>query len=161
MISPLGHCNYSYIHIFLNYANLSLGSTNRSNLKRLLSQQKHAVQIMNNTTCFDHTSELSVAVFMYQTRKKTPPLIFSGRFERISLGYPTNFSQFNYKIPKPNLTKANSESHVDRAFHLEWLSTEFWKKKNKIKIESLPLFTSKLKLKVLSFSNEIIYFLTF
>ena len=135
MISPLGHCNYSYIHICLNYANLSLGSTNRSNLKRLLSQQKHAVQIINNTTCFDHTSELSVAVFMYQTRKKTPPLIFSGRFERISLGYPTNFSQFNYKIPKPNLTKANSESHVDRAFHLEWLSTEFWKKKkNKKKL---------------------------
>ena len=119
LISPLGHCNYSYIYICLNYANLSLGSTNRSNLKRLLSQQKHAVQIINNTTCFDHTSELRAAVFMNQIRKKTPPLTFLGRFERISLGYPTNFSQFNYKIPKPDLTKANSESDGDRAFHLE------------------------------------------
>ena len=39
---------YSYIHTYLNYANLSWGSTNRTNLKKLLSQQKHAVRIINN-----------------------------------------------------------------------------------------------------------------
>ena len=55
---------YSYIHTYLryansaNYANLSLGSTNRTNLKKLLSQQKHAVRITNNRTRFDHTNEL-------------------------------------------------------------------------------------------------------
>ena len=72
---------YSYIHTYLNYANLLWGSTNRTNLKKLLSQQKHAVRIINNRTRFDHTNELfrsqkilniyklnilSVAVFLYQ-----------------------------------------------------------------------------------------------
>ena len=43
---------------------------------------------------------------MYQIRNKTAPLTFSGSFEKISHGYPTNFSQFNYKIPKTALTKS-------------------------------------------------------
>ena len=50
---------------------------------------------------------------MYQIRNKTAPLTFSGSFEKISHGYPTNFSQFNYKIPKTALSKANSESHLE------------------------------------------------
>ena len=49
---------YSYIHAYLNYANLSWGSTNRTNLKKLLSQQKYAVRIINNRTRFDRTNEL-------------------------------------------------------------------------------------------------------
>ena len=49
---------YSYIHTYLNYANLSWGSTNRINLKKLLIQQTHAVRIINNRTRLDHTNEL-------------------------------------------------------------------------------------------------------
>ena len=36
---------YSYIHAYLSYANLSWARTNRTNLKKLLNQQKHAIQI--------------------------------------------------------------------------------------------------------------------
>ena len=112
---------YSYIYTYLNNANLSWGSTNRTNLKKLPSQQMHAVRIINNRTRLNHTNELfksqkilniyklnvlSVAVFMYQIRNKTAPLIFSGRFEKIPHGYPTNSSQFNYKIPKTALAKS-------------------------------------------------------
>ena len=112
---------YSYIHTYSNHANLSWGSTNRTNLKKLLSQQKHAVQIINNRTRLDHTNELlksqkllniyklnilSIAVFMYQIRNKSAPLTFSGSFQKISHGYPTNFSQFNYKITKTALSKS-------------------------------------------------------
>ena len=112
---------YLYIHTYLNYANLSWDSTNRANLKKLLSQQKLAVRIINNRMRLDHTNELfksqkilniyklnilSVTVFMYQIRNKTAPLTFSGSFEKISHGYPTNFSQFNYKIPKTTLCKS-------------------------------------------------------
>ena len=43
---------YSHIHTYLNYANLSWASTNRTNLKKLLSQQKHAIWVVNNKTCF-------------------------------------------------------------------------------------------------------------
>ena len=48
--NPLLTLFYSYIHTYSNHANLSWGSTNRTNLKKLLSQQKHAVQIINNRT---------------------------------------------------------------------------------------------------------------
>ena len=117
MLFPL---YYSYIHTYLIYANLSGGSTNRTNLKKLLTQQKHVVRIINNRTSFDHTIELfksqkilninklnilSVAVFMYQIRNKTAPLTFLGSFEKICHGYPTYFSQFNYKIPKTTFRK--------------------------------------------------------
>ena len=159
-----------YIHTYLNYVNLSWGSTNRTNLKKLLSQQKRTVRIINNKTRFDHTNELfksqkilniyklnilSVAVFMYQIRNKTAPLTFSGGFEKICHRYPTHFSQFNYKIPKTALSKSK--------FKISFRGTSIW---NNIlqnfekEIESLLLFKSKLKLKLklLSFSNEITYF---
>ena len=49
---------YSYIYTYLNYENLSWASTNTTNLKKLMSQQKHAVRIVNNKTRFEHTKEL-------------------------------------------------------------------------------------------------------
>ena len=49
---------YSYIHTYINYANLSWDSTNRTNLKKLLSKQKHAVRIINNRKRLDHTNVL-------------------------------------------------------------------------------------------------------
>ena len=43
---------------------------------------------------------------MYQIRNKTAFLTFSGSFVKICHGYATNFSQFNYKIPKTALSKS-------------------------------------------------------
>ena len=146
---------YSYIDTYLSYANLSWGSTNRTNLKKLLSQQKHAVRIINNRTHFDHTNELfksqkilniyklnilSVAIFMYQIRNKTAPLTFSGSFEKICHGYPTNFSQFNYKIPNTTLRK--------RKFRISFRGPSIWNnflQNSEKEIESIPLFKSKLQ----------------
>ena len=49
---------YSYIHSYLNYANLAWGSTYLTNLKKLRSQQKHAIRIVHNKRKFEHTKEL-------------------------------------------------------------------------------------------------------
>ena len=49
---------YSYIHSYLNDANLAWGSTYLTNLKKLRSQQKHAIRIVHNKTKFEHTKEL-------------------------------------------------------------------------------------------------------
>ena len=159
---------YSYIHPYLNYANSSWGITNRTNLKKLLSQQKQAVRIINNRTRFDHTNEvfksqkmlniyklniLSVAVLMYQIRNKTAPLTFSGSFEKICHEYPTNFWQFDYKIPKNTFSK--SKFRLSFRGHFVW--NTFFQNSEK-ETESLPLFKSKLKQKLLSFSNEVTYF---
>ena len=49
---------YSYIDSYLNYANLAWDSTYLTNLKKLCSQQKHTIRIVNNKTKFKHTKEL-------------------------------------------------------------------------------------------------------
>ena len=49
---------YSYIHSYLNYANLAWDSTYLTNLKKLRSQQKHAIRIVHNKRKFEHTKEL-------------------------------------------------------------------------------------------------------
>ena len=90
---------------------------------------------------------------MYQIRNKTSPLTFSGSFEKICHGYPTNFSQFNYKIPKTALSKSKCRI----SFRGPSIRNNFLQNSEK-EIESLPFFKSKLKVKLLYFSDEILYF---
>ena len=86
---------YSYIHSYLNYADLTWGSTYLTNLKTLRRQQKHAIRIVHNKTKFEHTKELfksasvlnlyklnilSIAVFMHRVHKKTTAPVFPGSF---------------------------------------------------------------------------------
>ena len=85
---------------------------------------------------------------MYQIRNKTALLTFSGSFQKISRGYSTNFLQFNYKIPKTVLSK--SKLRISFSGRSMW--SNFLQNSEK-EIESLLLFKSKLKLKLLSFSN--------
>ena len=49
---------YLFIHTHLNYAHLSRASTIRGHQKNLLSQQKHAIQIVNSKTYFENTERL-------------------------------------------------------------------------------------------------------
>ena len=90
---------YSYIHLYLNYANLAWGSTYLTNLKKLRSQQKHAIRIDHNETKFEHRKELlksanvyklilwCIAVFMNSVHTKIPPPVFAGSFQRVSRLY--------------------------------------------------------------------------
>ena len=146
-----------------------MGYFKRSKHKKLSRQIKHAVRIINNRTRFDYTNKLfksqkilniyklnlnilNIAVFMYQIINKTAHLTFWGSFEKICHGYPINFSQFNYKIPKTTLSKSK--------FRISFRGPSIWNnflQNSEKEIESLPLFKSKLKLKLLSLSNEITY----
>ena len=106
---------YSYIHTYLNYANLPWATTNRSNLKKLLSQQKHTIRIVNDKTHFENTKELfnsqkilniyklnilNTTVVMHQVYNETAPATFFEHFQKVSHPYPTGFSKLWYKIPK-------------------------------------------------------------
>ena len=110
----------SYFHTYLIYTNLSWASTNRTNLKKLLSQQKHAIQIVNNKTRFEHTKELfnsqkilniyklnnlSAAIFMHKIYNETAPAKFFKLLQKVSHPYPTGFSKLCYKIPQANLAR--------------------------------------------------------
>ena len=72
----------------MNYANIAWGSTCRTNLKKINSQQIHAIRIIFNNNKFAHTREifkeqkilnihqlniLSNIIFMYRAENETAP----------------------------------------------------------------------------------------
>ena len=81
---------FSYIHCYINYANLVWGSTHRTCLGKINSQQKHALRLIHNKNRFYHSKELfesceilyvyklnllNTAVFMHKIKKKNCPAI--------------------------------------------------------------------------------------
>ena len=54
---PLLSLHYSYIHSYINYANVAWGSTYITSLKTLSSQQKHGMRIIYNRGSFEHTKQ--------------------------------------------------------------------------------------------------------
>ena len=48
---------YSYIHSYLNYTKTAWWSTNRTYLRKIQSQQKHAIKIIFHESKFAHTRE--------------------------------------------------------------------------------------------------------
>ena len=102
---------YSYIQTYINYANIAWGSTCRTNLKKLNSQQKHAIRIIFNKDKFARRREifkgqkilniyqlniLNNTIFMHRVENKTAPSIFLTKFCKPSHVYPTNFSAHNF-----------------------------------------------------------------
>ena len=49
---------FPYIHSYINHANLALAGTHKTNLKKIHSQQKHALRIVYNKDRYYHTKEL-------------------------------------------------------------------------------------------------------
>ena len=110
----------SYIHSYINCGSVSWGSTCRTNLKKINSQQKNALRIIFNKRKFEHTSELfksskilnvyklnifNTAVFMHKIQGTSAPSIFLPKFRKPSQSYPTPFSHLNYVKPTPKLNK--------------------------------------------------------
>ena len=125
---------YSYIHSYLNYVNLAWGSTYLTNLKKLRSQQKHAIRIVHNKTIFEHTKELFksasvlnlhklnmliIAVFMHRVYTKTSPPVFTGSFQGISHPYSIRSSTLNFLKPKLKLTKTKYKILIRGSSNME------------------------------------------
>ena len=49
---------HSYIHSYINYGNIAWGSATTTNLKKVYSQQKHAIRTVYNKDRLSHTREL-------------------------------------------------------------------------------------------------------
>ena len=110
----------SYIHSYINYGSVSWRSTCRTNLKKINSQQKHALCIIFNKSKFEHASEsfksskvlnvlklniFNTATFMHKIQEKSSPSIFLPKFSKPSHSYSTRFSHLNYVKPTPKLNK--------------------------------------------------------
>ena len=91
-------------------------------MKKINSQQKHALRIIYNKGKFEHTSEFfkssnilnvykqkifNTAVFMHKIQGKSAPNIFLLKFRKPSHSYSTGLSNLNYvkTIPKFNKYK--------------------------------------------------------
>ena len=126
---------YAYIHTYINYANLAWASTIRTNLKKIYSQQKHAMRIIFLKDKFSHTKELFAQNKIFNV-------------------YQLNILNiFTHKVR--NGTVQNSKYRISVRGPVLW--NEFLTDSEK-EIENLSLFKSKLKSKLLLFENEVIFF---
>ena len=73
---------------------------------------------------------------MHKIRKGTTPAVFPPKFQKPAHQYPTNFSKLNY---------IKSMSQLSRS-------------KCRISVRGPALFKIKLKSKLLSYENEVIFF---
>ena len=90
---------------------------------------------------------------MYKVFNETAPATFFELIQKISHLYPTGYSNLYYKVPETNLAKCKYRISSRGVSILNNFLSHYEKQ-----IESFSLFNSKVKLKLLTFENEITYF---
>ena len=105
---------FSFIHIYISYANIAWASTFKTKLQGILKKQKHAVRITFHPNRFDHSRPLlkemkalnvyqinlnQTLKFMHKTKYGINPGIFLPKFLEIDHQYRARFSlnSFYYK----------------------------------------------------------------
>ena len=102
---------FSYIHSCINYANIALANTHKTNTKKIHSQQKYALKIVYNKDRYYQAKELfrsrnilnvyklnliNTSFFIHKIKTETGPAAFHTTFKMPSHSYPTRFSSVNY-----------------------------------------------------------------
>ena len=159
---------FSYIHSYLNYANIAWASTQKTKLNRIYIKQKHAVRIIFNKDKLSHSRPLLKTLnalniyqlniyqnlsFMHRLNNNNIPKIFTESIEKPKHIYPTKFSQTNFVSQSFSLSQRKYSISV-RGPKL-W--NEFLQKEEK-EIQSYTLFQKILKCKLLEVENEDSYF---
>ena len=159
---------FSSIHSCINYANLVWGSTHRSNLQKINSQQvnKQSTVIRTGFTIPKnflslvkysmYINLLNTAVFMHKIKNRTASSSFLEKFEQPSHSYSTRFSCGNYRKPQIKLRKC--------IFRISIRGPAIWNDLVGItekEIQSYSHFKTKIKRKLLNFENKVTFFNTF
>ena len=99
---------FSFIHIYINYANLAWTSTFKTKLQGILKKQKYAARIIFHAKRFDHLKPLlkemkalnvcqiniiHTVKLMYKTKCGINPQIFLPKFRVVDHQNPTRFFQ--------------------------------------------------------------------
>ena len=94
---------FSYIHSYISYTNLAWVSAHKTNLKKIHSQQKHALRTVYNKDRYCHTKEvfrscnvlngyilnlLNTSIFMRKIKTGTGPAAFHATLKMPSHSYP-------------------------------------------------------------------------
>ena len=89
---------------------------------------------------------------MHKVKTKTAPAVFLPKFQEQAHQYPTNFWKLNYIKPTFQLSRSNFKISVRG----EVLWNEFLTDRE-TEIENVSLFSGKLKFKLLSYKNKLIF----
>ena len=146
---------FSFIHSYLNYANIAWGSVPKTRLKNLFIKQKHAVRTVFRANRFTHSKPLfrqmkvlnvyqinimQILKFMHSIKLSTNPRVFSNQFQEVDHKYPTRSSWNNFYYGNTTL-KSTSFSIIYRG---PMLWNNFLTDTEK-SILHLPLFLRKTK----------------
>ena len=116
---------FSWILSCINYANLVWESTHRTCLRKINSQQKHALRLLHNKNRFYHSKKLFesceilnvyelnlliTAVSMHKIKQKTARSSFLDKFEKPSHSYLTLFWSENYRNYRNHKSDFESET---------------------------------------------------
>ena len=102
---------FSFIHIYISYANIAWASTFKTKLQEILKKQKHAARITFHANRFDHSRPLlkemkalnvyqinliQTLKFMHKTKYGIYPRFFLPKFREVDHQYPARFSQNSF-----------------------------------------------------------------
>ena len=159
---------YSYVLTYISYAVIAWVSTHFTDLKRLHSKQTHALRNVHSKDKFEHKTHLfrqnkilnvhqlnilNNVVFIHKISTKTALSVFHAHFQRPSQSYPTNFSESNFSLTPQNVKKSKFRISIRGPL----ISNNFLTKTEK-SFETMFLFKSKVKNKLLALENEEKYF---
>ena len=166
--SSLKTVYFSYIHSYLNYANIAWANTYQTKLKTVHYHQKHATRIVLNQEKLTHSRPLLLSLkalnvyqinlyqhlnFVHKVSNNVAPVIFNDMFKKPSQKYPKNFSHNNFSLKKCSL----NSTKYSISFRGPKLWNEFLNSDEKL-ISSYNSFLRKIKLKLLDTENELRYF---
>lgn len=159
---------YSFIHSYINYANIVWGSTSKSKLRNLYHRQKHAMRLICFENRFSHSNILfknvkalnvyelnvyNILCFMFRCKSEQPLFIFKDLFTHKAINKYT-LRNNNLIIEPFCQTKFNQ-------FCINYRAPYLW---NKIVVPNFDLsisfsvFKTKLKNFILSTDNIYKYF---
>ena len=166
--SSLKTIYFSYIHSYLNYANIAWGSTYRTNLRTIHYHQKHASRIVFNQDRLTHSRPLLRSLnalniyqinlyqhlkFMHKVKNNEAPVAFQEIFTKPAHNYPTNFSYNNFTLKKFSLKSTK--------YSISFRGAKLWNElltNEEKQIISHKLFSKMVKSKLLDAENELSYF---
>ena len=162
--SSLKTVYFSYIHSYLNYANISWASTYPTNLKRIHLKQKHASCIFYSKDKFTNSKPLLKNLnalnvyqiniyqhlgFMHKFNNNETPKVFNNIIKRPEHRYPTNFSSLNFSLKSYSLNNTK--------YSISFRGPKLWNgipNNQEKEIQSFPLFQKKMKVKHLNLKTK-------
>lgn len=159
---------FSFVHTYINYANITWGSTTRTKLKKINSKIKQASRIINNEGKYTSAKPLLKSLnilnayqlniyhclnLMYKIKNDSGPEAYKTKFKPISHSYPTAYSRENFSLPK----KKTNFSKFSISYRGPYLWNNFLNQELKQE-NTFFAFKNKLKTFIINGTNEIRFF---